>query len=252
MEPNQLAQEQTTLPSTPPQPIIPPAPVAYPQQQPSKIPTILLILISLLSLSGLVYFYLQTQSFKQQIIMQTTPTPNSSITTNTQPSPTNNPTTNWETYTNNDLGFIFKHPSGLTVEQVSKSPNEQYKLVSIGEKQKQSGRTQASLFDGYIVNVSNRGKDSVEQIANSTYNGTKQNCPDTATISNITNDVSTLGKTLTYSVVGCMGDYTETFVTNNETTFEITQFYTGNQPEYDQYKNLTSQILSTFQFIDSQ
>lgn len=167
------------------------------------------------------------------------------------PTATDDPTANWKTYTNTAYGFSFKYPSDLKVEQMGTSPYEQYKLVYMGKKQGDSGRTQTSLFDGYVFYVSSRGTDSVDKVAQDTFNGSKENCYEQTKWSNIT--TSTLGgrASKTYSVTNCLGDYTENFVSNGKNTFEITQIYIGGSPEYSQYKSITNQILSTFKFTDS-
>lgn len=105
MEPNEIVQQPSSQPPTLSQPVTPSAPVIAPQPKPSKLPIILLTLVSLLSLSGLIYFYFQTQSLKQQITMQPTPTPTPSDTPKVQPSPTDNPTSEWKTITNKHWTF---------------------------------------------------------------------------------------------------------------------------------------------------
>lgn len=94
MEPNQPIQPIAPQPqsSQPSLQTISPIP-----KQPSKLPVFLLTLVSLLSISGLVYFYLQTISLKKQIAIEPAPTP----TTNQQfplPISTTNPTADWKTY----------------------------------------------------------------------------------------------------------------------------------------------------------
>ena len=113
MEPNQPIEQPTQLPP-PPQPTVPPAhtPLSITQPKPSKLPIILLSLISVLSLSGLVFFYLQTQSLKQQASVQPSPT----ALTTTQPSP---PTTSASPISNSplfqikDLNLTFQLPTKL-------------------------------------------------------------------------------------------------------------------------------------------
>jgi hypothetical protein len=113
MEPNQIVEQPTQLPPTPPQPMSHPSITTQPN--PSKFLTILLTLVVLISLSGLVYFYLQTQSLKQQLVLQTKPTPTISDTPKIQTSPTTDPTANWETYTNKDLHITFQYPDQFVV-----------------------------------------------------------------------------------------------------------------------------------------
>ena len=69
------------------------------QPKPSKLPIILLVLISLLSLGGLAYFYLQTQSLEQQLETKLSVIPNATTSPIPQPSPNNEVPANWQTYT---------------------------------------------------------------------------------------------------------------------------------------------------------
>lgn len=127
---------------------------------------------------------------------------------------------------------MFKYPSDLKVDQVSSSPYEQYKLVYMGEKQKASGRTQTSIFDGYIFYVSLRGSDSIDKVSQDTFNGSKQNCFEQTKWSTITNSTIDNKESKTYEVLSCMTDYTENFVSYKGNTFAIMQIYVGEEPEY--------------------
>lgn len=67
MEPNQPTQIPSTTPTQPLQ-------STYPPPSPSKLPIIILVIITLTSVGGLVYFYFQTQSLKNNLAsLQTTP-----------------------------------------------------------------------------------------------------------------------------------------------------------------------------------
>ncbi|HSX48769.1 MAG TPA: hypothetical protein VLE44_00750 [Candidatus Saccharimonadales bacterium] len=229
--------------------------------KPSNLKVLLtsLIVLEVLTLALAGYFGYQFMQLKRQLSQnQFNPTPSpSSI------QPTENPiivsplpssqsqTSNWKPYSNTKYGFSFSYPSVADFSQVGNSPYEQYKVVYIGKKQIASGRTQTSLFDGYIFYVSVRGEaatNSVDKISADTLANSKQNCSEQTRYSEI--GVVKIGNQLgkTYTVTDCMGDFTETFVSNGKTTFEITQLYVGDKPEYDEYKNTTNQIISTFKF----
>lgn len=154
----------------------------------------------------------------------------------------------WKTYTNETYGFSFKHPKDLIVKSSESAPYDQYQMVYMGEKQRKSGRTQSSLSDGFIFYVSVRGKSTIEDEAEKTYNGAKQNCYEDSQLHDISNTTIDGKDAKTYYVTNCMGDYTEHFVANNGQVFEITQIYVGDEPEYSEYKKTTEQILSTFTF----
>ncbi|TXH05021.1 MAG: hypothetical protein E6R05_02360 [Candidatus Moraniibacteriota bacterium] len=132
MEPNQPVQQPTQLTPIPPQPVTPPTPTLQPE--PTKLPTIFLVLITLLSLAGLIYFYLQTQSLKQQIVKYPTPTPAASDTPTTQPSPTTDPTAKWKTYNYQNI-FNIKIPPDLKIVDKGYGRIEIGNYLSAGEYQ---------------------------------------------------------------------------------------------------------------------
>ena len=165
------------------------------------------------------------------------------------PSPSTTPDlTDWQTYTNETHGFSFKHPKNVEVTDIGTSPYNQYKFIYIGEKQRKSGKTQSSLSDGFMFNISVRGASTIEQEAEKTYNGAKQNCYEDSQLHRITDAKINGYDAKTYDVTNCMGDYTEHFISNNGNVFEITQLYVGDEPEYSEYKQTTAQMLSTFTF----
>ena len=91
-------------------------PVSMPSVQPvspkpHQLSIILLSLLSLIFLSGMVYFYFQIQSLQQQLIAK--PTPNPSSTNSPAPTSTNDPTVTWQTHSIKELGVSFKYPPTL-------------------------------------------------------------------------------------------------------------------------------------------
>jgi len=161
------------------------------------------------------------------------------------------PITDWQTYKNEELGFEIKYPKEADFQQITSSPNQQYKIVYIGKKQRDSGRTERSLFDGYIFYISIQGTDSIEKLSQDSYTKAKQNCYEQTQFTEVTDKLIALKQAKTYSVVDCLGNYTENFVSNGDDTFELTQSYVGDEPEYSEYKKITDQILSTFKFTNS-
>lgn len=218
---------------------------------------ILLSVLLFISTSIAVFFAYQTQTLAKELTTlknNTEPTP-VAISLPTQilmatDSGVVTGTANWKTYTNTKYGFSFKYPADLKVDQMSSSPYEQFKLVYMGEKQKVSGRTQTSIFDGYIFYISLRGSDPIDKVAQETFNRSKQNCSDQTTWSAITDSTIDGKNSKTYEVLNCMTDYTENFVSSGGNTFAITQIYVGEDPEYRKYKEVTNQILSTFKFTN--
>lgn len=88
------------------------SPIQPIQTKKSQLPIIFLSVLSLLFLFGLVYFYLQTQSLKQQLVEKLSPTPLSTISPNPTPSITS--TTNSHLFQIKDLNLSFQLPTKLT------------------------------------------------------------------------------------------------------------------------------------------
>lgn len=162
----------------------------------------------------------------------------------------------WEIYSNS--AYSFKHPKDLASDTNAGGANaESTRFRYMGEKQKTSGRTQTELFDGYmfiVTKIDSSGQKSAKQAAEEAYKSTKQNCGnyDNSSISEIS--VITINGQIAYQyeVSNCYTDYKNTFIANGDSVYNITQSYTGEEPEYFEYKKITDQILSTFEFVDSQ
>ena len=97
-------QTQPIQPTTSPFPPV--------QQKPSQLPIILLSLLSLIFLSGMIYFYFQVQSLKKQLADRPSPTLVSSAPST--PSTTTAPTTNSQAFQITELGLTFQLPDKLT------------------------------------------------------------------------------------------------------------------------------------------
>lgn len=94
----------------------------FPQKS-SKLPLIILSLITLASVSGLSFYYVQNQLLMQQILKQ--PKPALVASTNTpspEPSPSISPTGDWKTFITSN-GFSIMHPADWSIET---SPNEEW------------------------------------------------------------------------------------------------------------------------------
>lgn len=102
-------QTQPISPITNPLPPVVTPTIHSISQKPSQLPVVLLSLLSLIFLSGMIYFYLQIQSLKQQLTDKPNPTP-ISITSPT-PISSSDPTTTWKSISNKY--WTFKVPSTL-------------------------------------------------------------------------------------------------------------------------------------------
>lgn len=194
------------------------------------------------SLVAATSFLLGRVSVKPSPFSQALPTPTSVL-----PTPTPDETTNWKTYTNLTYSYSFKYPQ----EATPYGSEDQYKITFMGEKQKASGRTQTELWDGYIFSVSFRGKadeTSSGKVAQSTYEGAKENCPPDARLTKISQTLVAGIISEIYKVTNCLGDYTEYFLSYGKNIFEITELYVGEPGDQAKYRITTQQILSTFRF----
>lgn len=199
-------------------------------------------------------YYLGKQSLSLQQI-QPTPTiaPPPSVTSNPTVTPTNilNPTQGWETYRSS--AYTLKHPDGLKSDTGATGAGvESIRFQFMGPKQIASGRTQTSLFDGYSFVVTKVGlatEKTAVQRANEARSNTKDNCGAEVILSEIKEIQIGNSTGIQYSVKNCMGDYTNTFVTNGGYVYEITQLYTGDKEDQQKYEEITNQIFSTFRFL---
>lgn len=92
-------------------------------QKPSKLPLIILGLITLASVLGLSVYYAQNQLLKQQLLDQPKPPIVASINTpSPEPSPSVSPTGDWKTFTTSN-GFSIMHPADWSI---TVTPDEEW------------------------------------------------------------------------------------------------------------------------------
>jgi hypothetical protein len=238
-----VVQQQPS--ATPEQPLSEPTP---PQTTSKKwlIPSLIALVIFAVGVAG--YFAYQNLQLKkeQPSSGQTTPTPTTTI-----PTPTTDPTSDWETYSGN--GYSFKYPKGLKSDTGAAGQGvESIRVQFMGPKQVASGRTETSLFDGYsfvVTKISSNTSKTAQQQAQEERVNSEENCGfDQSIISPITQTQVAGTSASQYSVAECFGDYTSSYLVNNANLYRITQLYTGEEPEKQDYKAITNQILSTLKF----
>lgn len=250
-EPQQPSQSPTNPPHT--------SPAQF--TKPTKLYAAIGILtVSLLaSLATTTYLLLNQPS---QVAQTTkTPAPETQLTdSQDQPSQQDNESTeseistdDWQEFQGN--GYAFKYPQGLKSDTGASGQGvESIRVSFMGPKQVASGRTQSMLADGYqfvVTKIESNTTKSAQQQAQEERTNSEENCNfDQVTISSITQTEISGITAAQYSVTECYGDYTSSYLVHNDSLYRITQVYTGEDPEKQDYKSITDQILSTFEFVN--
>lgn len=211
---------------------------------------LILILLFLSATTATAFLYFQNQSLKSQLssLTQVIANPEGTL---SEPTPEammeEDPTADWKTYINPTQTYSFKHPNGLLSDtKASGSGYESIKFTLVGPTQIASGRTQTELFDGYSFSVTKIGpseqyKAQIEidkQIEDS--KGACQEVDPAETV--IVNNIQA------YRYFGnCLGTFYTIFISDGRDTYRISQLFTN-----DNYKLITDQILSTFEFTESE
>jgi hypothetical protein len=88
-----------------------------------------------------------------------------------------------------------------------------------------------------------------EQLASERKSNLKDDCGAEVVISEVKS--ITLGKSsgVQYSVKNCMGNYTNSYVSNGNNVYEITQLYTGEAIDQKGYEEITNQIFNSLKFF---
>ena len=168
------------------------------------------------------------------------------------PCPLIDPTANWQTYANDE--YTFKYPSGLQSDTDAAGAGvDSIRFTYLGPTQIDSGRTETEVFDGYqfvVTKVETNTTLTAQEKASQDRTNSQTNCPENSTISNVfPTQISGL-TAYQYSATGCFSDYTTSYVVNNDNLYSITQSHAGEPPKDQEYKEITVQILSTFQFTN--
>jgi hypothetical protein len=189
----------------------------------------------------------QTQLSQQTQQIQVVPTtiPAVAIAPTLQTAPAD-----WKTYSDSASQFTLKYPAGITVDTQPNGPSSMIRFTQIGPTQKASGRTQASLTDGYQITVLvspmtqavdlNLAADKERQRILSSPNSETCNVmnPKSGSLAGV--------PTVELSATNCNGDFKTIFMTNNSHQYQITGLIEGVG-----YTNTVDQILSTFKFMEN-
>lgn len=160
-------------------------------------------------------------------------------------------TTDWETYVGKS--YSFKHPKGLEFDtEAAGAGAESVRFQFIGAKQRESGRTQTELFDGYSFVVTKLGSVSQKtpiQWASERRESEKDICGPDVLLSEVEQITIDKGVGVQYTVKNCMGDYTTSYVAYDDNVYEITQLYSGEGTDRSNYEEITNEIFNTLRFF---
>lgn len=128
-----------------------------------------------------------------------------------------------------------------------------YQVALTGPRQTKEISTDNDVEDGYIVKflVQNSVTNTdLEQIALNKRNSYIINCPETATLTNITETTLSNFAAVTFSVENCTGNFIETFAVRDRTLVEVVQVYQGDIGYKQKYKNDSNEVVSKFTFTN--
>ncbi len=160
----------------------------------------------------------------------------------------------WIEYFNKTEEILIKYPQTAKFRE----PQEMgifnvYEVTYATERQTQELNTDENLQDGYIVrflvqnNVTNT---DLNQIALDKRNSYIIRCPDTATISNITQSTISNLNALTITVENCNGNFIDSFTLRDNDLVEVLQVYQGDLGFRQVHRNSTIEIVNRFEFTN--
>jgi len=161
---------------------------------------------------------------------------------------------NWETYVGKE--YSFKYPKGLASDTKSGGEGtESIKFQFVGPKQATSGKIQTSLFDGYsfmIAKLGSASEKTPEQWADERRKGLIETCQEGFTLSETQQITIDNENAVQYKVKDCIGAYTtNSYVSHGGYVYEISQLYTGEEPEINNYEKITDKIRFSVKFSDA-
>ena len=205
----------------------------------------LLPVVIIIALIGIVGYLVYQNTQLKNGGVNTTPAITNTVTNIPKASSSPDPTANWKTYTNTQYYYEFKYPNKVTIDTTQ---TDVTKAMFMGQKQIDSGRTQAELSDGYFFIVAVTSKSGLS--LNDAY---KQRVE---SFNNVC-DPSKMGKAVAVKIDGnnalmykasCLGDSITYLISHRGMIFEITQTSMGDNVDLPNYQKINDQILSTFKF----
>lgn len=203
-------------------------------------------LIALLLISSTIYLFYQNIQLKKQVTTLTKKQ------TSPIPSPTSNPLGNWKTFTNSAYNITIQYPVDAQLILIEPA---QYRLfgvnITLSNQNIQYVTTRIS------IQVVGNKKTPYTQLAQSffAHDTGWMNDPNTPFTPIQHTDIgSANAESMTQTLCPSAGQYcekTEYYFTDNDTyNFLITATYPIDSNQIPLFKQVTDQILSTFQFVD--
>lgn len=208
---------------------------------------LVLVVVLLLGLVAGGYYYMSLQQPKQDSdIEYTDTTSDEDKDKDTTPVTTDIPE-DWETYISDEYGFTFRYPSEANLNDDS---NNYMSISFMGQKQKDSGRTQTELFDGYsfnVVDLTDEGDfEDLNEFAQSRIDQLKEVCSE---VSDPSMAMVNENKYVSVDTV-CLGDFTNYYFENNGNYLEVGMLATGDEEDLPEYEKIVEKIFSTFDFTN--
>ncbi len=160
----------------------------------------------------------------------------------------------WQTYQNTRIGYTLRYPQEAKLSTPDESEISTASIIRIyymGETQRQSGRTQTELADGYIINIREVAEapgDPAIEFATLRRENTIENCSEYEgnEISEIKQIQLNGNDAYTYSVKNCRVDY-EAYFIDNQPIIEIIGMYPAfNEEDKQAYLNQVNSIAQSF------
>lgn len=197
-----------------------------------------LILITIIFALG----YLKYWGAKQTLL---SPSPSPSPAITISPSPTSS----WLTFST-DLFTLTYPPEASASERPENPDSKNWAVTYMGETQRQSGRTQTELFDGYALNLTAFeivGDDPAQIQAESDRQATIDACGLEGEVTPITSTSIASQTALTYSG-GCLGRPTSYYFSLDQQLFRLSVLVVGSTEDRVQYLSTVDKIIASLHF----
>ena len=196
-----------------------------------------LLLVVLIALLG----YLKWTAVRPGDMPIPSPSPASSV----APLPTTTPTEKLSTDT-----FTLEYPSTATLSSYTSPDSSTWAISYIGDVQRESGRTQTELFDGYSVSLT-LFEAVGDDVARSQAQSDRQTTVDCSSATEVTPLTTTkLSELDAWTFTGgCLGTATNYYLTLKDKVLRISTMTVGSEPILSDYKKTVNQLLSSLTIL---